>query len=118
MIGPDKPDPRDEMQKNKCEAEIERFKSLVKHASVEEVDTPTGRKTVEIAYTDNNFIVESGKAVGVYIEPDRRNPYIVKIDWDDGSPDQAPDKERTEVLWENIKTFEESDYQTLDENTL
>ena len=58
------PDP-----KEKVEQDIEEFKNLVEGADVEEVDTPSGRKDVEIAWEDDEgFHVEEGEAVGVYRE--------------------------------------------------
>lgn len=102
------------MTRRRVEADVEQFKRLVEDASVEFVETPTGRKDVEIAYEDSSdkFIEEDGTAVGVYWEysdavglDGEPEPAIevVHIDW-------ADERARTSVKWDDVVTFEESEY--------
>lgn len=81
--------------------DIAEAKELMEEASIEEVDTPTGRKEVEIAWEEgHDFNIEEGVAVGVY-----RDDGVYHIDW-------ADERERTTVQAGDIVTFEEGDYYT------
>jgi hypothetical protein len=92
--------------KTQAEVGISEFKRVVDDASVETVETPAGRKEVEIAYQASyGFEVESGTAVGVYYEPGRLNPETVHIDW-------ADDGNRTTVQFDDIETLDEGEYYT------
>jgi hypothetical protein len=89
--------------KEQAEAGIASFQAAVIDADVEEVDTPSGRKDVEIAYqTSYGFEVESGRAIGVYYEPDRIAAEVVHIDWEDGG--------RTSVPMDDVETLDEGEY--------
>ena len=95
----------DDWAKTQAEAEIAQVKNAIEDASVETVETPSGRKDVEVAYDDGReFIVEEGAAIGVYFQPSRARPSRVHIDWED---DQ---RGRTTVKWHNVVDFEESEY--------
>lgn len=105
MERPERPDPNSEAAKNEARAEIATLKRLVENATVEVVDEPTGRKDVEIAWTDSDgFHVEEGTALGVYYDGERASPERVHVDWEDGS--------RTTVEQEDIETLEEGEYYT------
>lgn len=113
MEQPTGPNPHKEAAKNQVEADIEQMKRAVENATVEEVDTPSGRKDVEIAWMEESedsvqFRHKEGPARGVYFEPGRMNPVRVHIDWTEDAPEHWPD--RTTAEWENVETFEESDY--------
>jgi hypothetical protein len=91
----------DNIGKQQAEASIHAFQAAVINSEIEEVDEPTGRKKVEIAWEDTNgFHVKEGEAVGVF--GDRINYY--EIHWVDG--------EVTTVDIDDIVTFEESEYYT------
>lgn len=106
MTTPPQPDPFHEGLKNRVEAEIEQMKRVVQDATIEDVETPTGRKDVTIAYADDSgFQIEEGQAQGVYYEPSRQNPYVVHVDWTD-------DRSRTTVKWDDVETLDESEYYT------
>lgn len=108
MERPDIPDAGSEAAKNQAIADIEQAKRLMENASVEEVDTPAGRKDVEVAFErDDRFHVEEGKAIGVYYEPNRVNAERVHIDW-------ADDRGRLAIEMDNILDMTESDYYTED----
>lgn len=109
------PDPHAEAAKHQVEAEIAHLKGVVEDATIEEVDVPDGRKDVEIAFSnaEQGFQHLEGTAIGVYFEPGRLNPHEVHIDWlqsPAGSDEEGRPQGRTSVKWENIDTFEESDY--------
>lgn len=88
-----------------AEDSIEQFKSVVESATVEDVDEPTGRKDVSIAYQASyGFEVESGEAVGVYYEPHRGDPETIHIDWSDN--------DRTSVHIDDIAILDEGEYYT------
>lgn len=96
----------DSWAKTRAEADIAQFKTVVEDATVEDVDEPTGTKNVEIAYnTEQDFIIMSGEAVGVYYEPSRLNAKTVHIDW-------ADDRARTTAQIKDVTTLEESEYYT------
>lgn len=97
----------DEWQKTRAEADIAQFKNTVEDATVEEVETPSSRKDVEVAFEqDGEFHVEEGVAIGVYYEPGRGQPEVVHIDWQDG--------ERLTLLEENIVDMVEGEYYEAD----
>lgn len=94
----------DEWQKTRMEADIAEFKNMVEDAPVEEVDSPYGRKDIEIAFERyDSFHVEEGVAVGVYYEPGREQPEVVHIDWQDS-------RERLTVAMHNVVDITEGEY--------
>lgn len=90
--------------KERVQASIAHFQAIVDDAPIEEVDTPTARKSVEIAFEDRNgeFVVREGEALGVYFEPSRDTPERVSIDWSED--------DRTSVDWQRVEYFDESEY--------
>jgi hypothetical protein len=109
MEQPDSPDAGKASAKNEAIAGIYRAKRAIEGADVASVESPSGRKDVEVAYQASyGFEVEQGQAVGVYFEPDRATPEVVHIDWADG-------RDRSSIDWGDVQTFEESDYYTEDE---
>lgn len=90
--------------KERAEAGIASFQAAVIDADVETVETPTGRKEVEIAYqASHGFEVESGRAIGVYYEPDRMDAEVVHIDWED--------RERTSIPMDDVEFLDEGEYE-------
>jgi len=100
MEHPDSPSVRPE-GKEKAKNEIEQMKEVVENATVEEVDAPSGRKDVEVAYTDEEgeFHVEEGTAIGVY----REQKTVFHIDW-------ADERGRTTVTEDELESLEEGDW--------
>ena len=101
MEGPPSPGPdEEEWAKTKAESDIERMKAVVEDATVEEVETPTGRKDVEVAFEneDGEFVVEEGQAIGVY----RERKTVLHIDWAEGG--------RTSIEQDDIIDMVEGDY--------
>lgn len=92
--------------KRRAEADIAQFKNAVEDAKIEEVDEPAGEKEVEIGYNkEQSYVIEKGKAVGVYYEPNRQYAKTVHIDWVD-------ERNRTSVKFEDINVLEEGEYYT------
>lgn len=90
--------------KERVRADIESFKAALIGAEIEEVDEPTGRKQVEIAWEDEDgFHTESGESYGVYRDND-----VYHVDWTD-------DRDRTTVTSDQLVTLEESDWYSGDE---
>lgn len=82
---------------------IDKFRDSVSGAAIEEVDEPSDRKKIEIAYLASyGFEVETGEAYGIYFEPDRTSTERVHIDWVNG--------ERTSVEWGDVEYLKEGDY--------
>jgi len=108
MNEPDRPSgvPPEEWATRKLEAEIAEFQNLVEDATVAEVDEPTGRKEVEIAWEDEDgFHSKEGEAFGVYRQyTDTREASSYTVDWVDGS--------RTIASADSIVTLQESEYYT------
>ena len=106
MKQPDKPSGVDPA-KQRAEADIASFQAAVIGASIEEVDEPTGRKDVEIAWEDSDgFHVEEGEAIGVYREfsdakllTEQPELQQVHIDWQEGG--------RTTVKQDELVDLEE-----------
>lgn len=102
---PPTPGPDSEAQaKQKVRQDIAAFKSAVVDAEIKEVETPTSRKQVEIAWEDaRGFHVEEGEAIGVY-----REPPLIHIDWSEGG--------RTTIERDKIVDIEEGDWYKADES--
>lgn len=97
--------------KEKVNQDIEEFKRVVQNADVVvEVDKPTGRKNVEIAWeNENGFHTREGEAYGVYRDGDN----TINIDWTGCS--EKSDK-RTTVQKDNIVTLEEGEWKKISAN--
>jgi hypothetical protein len=90
-------------RKEQAAASVASFQAAVIDAAVREVDVPTGRKDVSVAYQkDGAFEAESGAAIGVYYEPNRMDATVVHIDWEQGG--------RTSVPMDSVESLEEGDY--------
>jgi len=87
--------------KTQAKASIDSFKAALIGAEVEEVDEPSGRKDVEVAFErDGDWQLEEGQAYGVYRDYDEE---CIHIDWTD-------ERERTTIEMDNILDMTESDY--------
>lgn len=88
--------------KIRAEAAIANFQTMVEDADIEEVDEPTGRKEITIAYTEGRDIIEeSGEVYGLY-----RDGETLVADWTD-------DRSQTVVPRDNVVDLDESEYYTV-----
>jgi len=101
---PQQASPAEQKTKNKLHTDITQLKQAVETATVEHVDTPSGRKDVHVVYqSSHGFEIMDGRAIGVYVEPSRERPERVHIDW-------ADQHDRTTLEWDNIEEYNESDW--------
>jgi len=101
-----------EWQKRRMRADIVNFQNIVTETDIVEVDIPTGRKDVEVAFERNDrFHVEEGVAIGVYYEPGRMNPVRLHIDW-------ADDRDRLTLSMESVVDMTEGEYYIEDREEL
>ena len=98
----------DKWAKRQASADIATFIATVDEADIRDVDEPTGRKEVTVAYEDGReFIVEEGEAHGVYRERSGGTLIRLHIDWVE---DEKETQGRTTIEAADLVDLEEGEY--------